>query len=118
MRDWAGNEIKVGHIVKIYMFMNPFAGSEISLLHLDSRKNNIEKIGEFSNDYQWTLVNTHKIIDVNWRILSDGYKPEDIRHTPIQVIDFEINQHPCYAICIQGISDNREKFMLEYFKIK
>jgi hypothetical protein len=117
MEDWKGNTIKKGDIVKIYMYRYMFSGSEMSLVIID-RNGRIQETAKTTipEEYVWVLCNTYKIIGGTTFIIKEDTKPDEVVEMPLCCFDFMINANGfCHAICIEGVSDNRDDFMIKHF---
>lgn len=116
MEDWKGNEIKVGQTVLVVSTGNIFEGSKPCVLMMT--ENGLEKVFEgepIKKSYSFDISAKYFITEPgNNLTLSYGDKPSEV---PINQIDFWVNRQPWQIVCIEGISDNKDEYYKEHFKI-
>lgn len=112
MKDWAGNNIKVGDTVIEYMYMIPFSDCKTTI-NLDGN----DMLFDPKPKYVWDEKNRFKVIEKSNEIgLSlNG----DISEIPINLIGLFSEDWSVYVCkCIEGKSDNRDDFFINYFKVE
>jgi len=116
MKDWKGNNINIGDTVKIYLYRYITSGAEMSLMTIG--KNGVKEVGrqKIPEEYTWVLCHTYKIIGGTQMLFKEKTKPDEITEVPLCMFDFAGNLNSfCHAVCIEGVSDSREEFMLNHF---
>lgn len=122
MKDWKGNEIKVGDTVCVYQFEDMFAGSKCTFGFIG--ENGFEQIGEpfeLKKHQYWVLVRCLKIVEpVNDGSII-GFHAAGTLENPVECpadsLGWNISNQSNFAICIKGVSDNELEHFLHTKKI-
>lgn len=109
MKDWKGNKIEVGHTVLVISTGSMFEGSAFVIRYGDKEI----KSEPIKKSYQFEISCKYKITEPsNTLALSLGNEQSEM---PINHVDFFIAKQPYQIICIKGVSDNKEKYYIDYF---
>lgn len=103
MKDWQGNEIKAGDIVRVYMFLRTEFECIGGVV--------FESVPEHP-EYIWELASEWYITDENITHFGVGFNAVSVNY-----IDIVVHDEPHIAICIKGKTDDRGKFMEKYFEV-
>ena len=113
MEDWQGNKIRTEDIVLVYNFMDMFGGQECAIEQYDRNRRLVSSEKYIADyDFKWELHSQNKI--TNKDTITISIDPDFIQQIPIQSVDTFIASQPWQAVCIKGISDNRQNFMESY----
>lgn len=120
MKDWKGNEIKIGQVILRINFKDMFGGckSRIGFSFMDANGNPHWKFGEeFINPegYQWTIQDKFLITEPS-DIISICFSSEATSKIPINMMKNWICTQPWQVLAIEGSSDNEKDFFENYFK--
>lgn len=109
MKDWAGNKIDVGDIIKLYRFIRTVPISEA----VSSSEACYENEKEKPSKYVWEFYRDYYVLP------ETGYSTfstRDINAVAIDQITYIIPDEN-YALCIEGKSDSMEDFYMDFFKV-
>lgn len=117
MKDWQGNEIKIGDVVSSYYYKHIFGGSEMIAIIEDKDGFREVPFGK-SPEFRWDLAQRFKVVPPsNEIILSTN---EGLGEIPINMVDscWVLPQKNLMCLCIEGASDSQESFFEDYFKVQ
>lgn len=106
MKDWKGNEIKVGDTVAVRKVTVKFYESGRALERINEELSHVTRSPQ--GDGLWILLRRYKIVDGMQGTITD-----DIHELPIAMIDI-IAPQPFEILTIEGVSDNKD----EYYRVK
>lgn len=109
MKDWKGNEIKVGHTIIKVAIDNMFSGSKMCLIV----NGEIASTIDIEKEYLWDIVGKCHVKEDDDNEIALG----EVSEMGIKFLGFFMSVQPWEIICIEGISDNKEEFYDNYFKV-
>lgn len=117
MKDWKGNEIKIGDTISSYYYKCLFGGSEIVRFDPENGFKQ-ERVGK-TPEFCWVL-SSRFIVTPPSNSLTIAETDESIGEIPINMADSDwvLPQKHLMCLCIEGVSDNEQDFFEEYFKVK
>lgn len=116
MVDWNGNEIKVGQTIVIVSTKDMFEGAKTCLMLIDRNGNStILKEELVKKSYLFNKESRYIITEPsNNMTISLNNEPSEV---PINHIDFWVCKQYWQIICIEGVSDNKDKYYKHYFNL-
>lgn len=118
MKDWKGNEIKVGDTVLLYEFEGLFAGGDLKVFMILDDSDAPQEIGSIPNPKhsKWELLQTIKVIDpINDGCIHCYLNPDEV---PLDSLSWNLCTMPNRCVCIKGLSDNELEHFLHTKNIK
>lgn len=105
MKDWQGNDIKVGDELLIMTYKSLFGGQKMGIMFIDADGiHELTKPKKMDNGFQWEIHREIKVLKWGNIVSTDS--------VPINLLDpFASPNTMNQCLCIKGISDNRENFM-------
>lgn len=118
MKDWKGNEVQVGQAVYVIDVGTMFDCGTIQFCYLndDGTIGNIGEPIKVNESFLWE-ISVEYLIEENGNSVTTSHEhPYQIK-VPINLADFMIAKTPWQIVCIKGISDDREEYYLDKFKV-
>lgn len=113
MKDFLGNEIKIGHIVKKIKVRGMFDGSEYKIGVIYPNKNGQERIDEYCGGVvptseSWIIVGLYEIVEEN--IITMGYEYGIPNKLYYNAMDMFLSTQPWEILTIVGVSDEEKLY--------
>lgn len=116
MEDWKGNKVEVGQTVLVIATGNMFEGSSIHVMICDGETHQeVYKSEPLPKSYSFDIMEKYLITEPSSSI--SHHLLAEINEMPINCADGFIIKQPYIIIAIEGISDNRDEYYTEYFKL-
>lgn len=118
--DWKGNEINIGDTVLLYEYRTIFTPTEetaIGQILMYGEKKIQTEPEVYKTPYSWDLYKTIKIVEpkeldsMTFTISFEVKQPEEVIEEPINWFGLNQQEEFCCAICIKGVSDNKDEFL-------
>jgi hypothetical protein len=117
MKDWQGNQIKIGDTISAYYYKHFFGGSKL-VAFIEDKDGFSEVPMGISPEFRWALAQRFKVVPPsNEIILSTN---EGLGEVGINMVDscLVLPQKHLMCLCIEGVSDSQELFFEDYFKVQ
>ena len=116
MKDWKGNDIQIGQTVLLVATGSMFEGSSLIVVMIDGEDHEeVYKSEPLPKSYSFEIIEKYLITEPSVAITTNLLA--EINKMPVDHADFFIVKQPWHIICIEGISDNRDEYYAEYFKL-
>lgn len=109
MKDWKGNEIKIGQTIIVVEVINEDAGAIFSLVNDPTGKEYIT-----GTNYCWKPRMEVEVLDYDDLVDLDD---SAWKQSPINLLSIAICKQDWEIICIKGVSDSEEEYYKHKFSV-